>query len=67
MISLVHLGASMMTVLILKDGLSIFQRDSTVGGNQYTAASQKALGLSHEDAEAVKIGASVESSPKRTC
>jgi len=55
-ISLVHLGASMMTVLILKDGLSLFQRDSTVGGHQYTAALQKALGLSHQDAEAVKIG-----------
>jgi type IV pilus assembly protein PilM len=55
-ISLVHLGASMMTVLILKDGLSIFQRDSTVGGQQYTAALQKALDLSHEDAEAIKIG-----------
>jgi len=55
-ISLVHLGASMMTVLILRDGLSIFQRDSTVGGNQYTAVLQKALGLNSEDAEAVKIG-----------
>ncbi|MGH8064475.1 MAG: type IV pilus assembly protein PilM [Candidatus Entotheonellia bacterium] len=56
-ISLVHLGASMMTVLILKDGLSTFQRDIAVGGNQYTAALQKALGLSREDAEAVKLGA----------
>jgi type IV pilus assembly protein PilM len=55
-ISLVHLGASMMTVLILKDGLSIFQRDIGLGGNQYTAALQKALALSHEDAEAVKLG-----------
>jgi type IV pilus assembly protein PilM len=55
-ICLVHLGASMMTVLILKHGLSVFQRDSTVGGNQYTAALQKALGLRREDAEAVKIG-----------
>jgi len=55
-ISLVHLGASMMTVLILKDGLSIFQRDSTVGGNQYTAVLQEALGLRLEEAEGVKIG-----------
>jgi len=55
-ISLVHLGASMMTVLVLKDGLSIFQRDSTVGGAQYTATLQQALGLSLEDAEAVKLG-----------
>jgi type IV pilus assembly protein PilM len=55
-VSLVHLGASMMTALILKDGLSIFQRDSTVGGHHYTAALQKALDLSHEDAEALKLG-----------
>jgi type IV pilus assembly protein PilM len=55
-ISLVHLGASLMTVLILKDGLSTFQRDIAVGGNQYTAAVQQALGISREDAEAVKLG-----------
>ena len=55
-ISLVHLGASMMTVLIVKDGLSTFQRDIALGGNQYTAALQQALGLSREDAEAVKFG-----------
>lgn len=55
-ISLVHLGASMMTVLIVKDSLSTFQRDIALGGNQYTAALQKALGLSREDAEAVKLG-----------
>jgi type IV pilus assembly protein PilM len=55
-ISLVHLGASMMTVLIVKDGLSTFQRDITLGGNQYTAALQKALGVSRDDAEALKLG-----------
>jgi type IV pilus assembly protein PilM len=55
-ISLVHLGASMMTVLIVKNGLSTFQRDIALGGNQYTAALQQALGLSREDAEAVKLG-----------
>jgi type IV pilus assembly protein PilM len=55
-ISLVHLGASMMTVLILRDGMSIFQRDITLGGNHYTAALQKALGLGREDAEAIKWG-----------
>lgn len=55
-IALVHLGASMMTVLILKDGMGAFQRDITLGGNQYTAALQKALGLGREDAEAIKLG-----------
>ena len=51
----------MMTVLIVKDGLSTFQRDIALGGNQYTAALQKALGLSREDAEAVKLGGGLES------
>jgi type IV pilus assembly protein PilM len=55
-VSLVHLGASMMTVLIVKDGLSTFQRDIALGGNQYTAALQTALGVSREDAEAMKLG-----------
>ncbi len=55
-LSLVHIGASLMTVLVLKDGLSTFQRDITFGGNHYTAAVQKAFALSREDAEAVKLG-----------
>jgi type IV pilus assembly protein PilM len=55
-VSLVHLGASMMTVLIVKDGLSTFQRDIALGGNQYTAALQTALGVRREDAEAMKLG-----------
>jgi type IV pilus assembly protein PilM len=55
-ISLIHLGASMMTVLILKNGLSLFQRDIPFGGNQYTAALQNALAVSREEAEALKLG-----------
>jgi type IV pilus assembly protein PilM len=59
-ISIVHLGASMMTVLILKDGMSTFQRDIAVGGNQYTAELQKAFSLDREVAEAVKLGAQAD-------
>ena len=55
----------MMTVLIVKDGLSTFQRDIALGGNQYTAALQQALGLSREDAEAVKFGATLASGASR--
>jgi len=55
-VSLVHMGASLMTVTVLKDGVSMFQRDVSLGGNQYTAALQKAFGLTPEDAEAVKLG-----------
>jgi type IV pilus assembly protein PilM len=63
-ISLVHLGASMMTVLILKDGMSTFQRDIAVGGNQFTAELQKAFALNREAAEAVKLGAQADAPPQ---
>ena len=56
-IAIVHLGASLMTVLIVKDGFTTFQRDMALGGNQYTAELQKSLGLSREEAESVKLGA----------
>jgi type IV pilus assembly protein PilM len=55
-VSLVHLGASIMTVLVVKDSLSVFQRDITLGGNQFTTGLQKALSISREDAEAMKLG-----------
>ncbi len=63
-ISLTHIGASMMTVLILKDGLNIFQRDIPLGGNQYTGALQKVLALNREDAEAIKLGAHPAQQPQ---
>lgn len=55
-VSLIHIGASMMTVLILKDGLNAFQRDIPFGGSQYTGALQKAFTVNLEDAEAMKLG-----------
>jgi type IV pilus assembly protein PilM len=55
-VSLVHIGASMMTVLILQNGVSAFQRDIPFGGSHYTAAFQKTFALNPEDAEAVKLG-----------
>jgi type IV pilus assembly protein PilM len=63
-ISLVHLGASTMTVLILKDGMSTFQRDIAIGGNQFTAELQKAFALNREAAEAVKLGAQADALPQ---
>jgi type IV pilus assembly protein PilM len=62
-VAMVHLGASMMTVLIVKNGLTTFQRDIALGGNQYTAEIQRVLGLSHEEAEAVKLGVPTEAPP----
>ncbi len=54
--ALLNIGASVMNINILKDGMSIFTRDITVGGNRYTEALQREFGLSYEDAEKVKRG-----------
>ncbi len=54
--ALLNVGASVMNINVLKDGVSTFTRDVTVGGNRYTEALQKDFGLTYEDAEKVKRG-----------
>ncbi len=63
-IALLNIGASVMNINILKDGMSIFTRDITVGGNRYTEALQREFGLSYEEAEKVKRGEGVEGHDK---
>ncbi|HTG00501.1 MAG TPA: type IV pilus assembly protein PilM [Nitrospirota bacterium] len=63
-IALLNIGASVMNINILKDGMSIFTRDITVGGNRYTEALQRDFGLTYEDAEKVKRGEEVEGADK---
>jgi len=58
-IALVNIGASTMNINIIKDGISRFTRDSSMGGNQFTEAIQKDLGLSFEDSEKAKKGEDV--------
>src|ERR687893_2902775 len=55
-VALLNVGASTMNINILKGVISVFTRDVSVGGNQYTALLQKELGLTYEQAEAVKRG-----------
>src|SRR5919112_1192997 len=55
-VALLNVGASTMNINIVKGVRSVFTRDVSVGGNQYTALLQKELGLTHEQAEAVKRG-----------
>lgn len=62
--ALLNIGASVMNINILKDGMSIFTRDITVGGNRYTEALQRDFGLTYEDAEKVKRGEEVEGADK---
>jgi type IV pilus assembly protein PilM len=55
-VALLNVGASTMNINILRGVRSVFTRDVSVGGNQYTALLQKELGLTYEQAEAVKRG-----------
>jgi type IV pilus assembly protein PilM len=57
-VALVHVGATKTHVNIVRHGTSAFTRDLTVGGNAFTEEIQKALGLSQEDAERIKIAQS---------
>ena len=55
-VALVNIGASVMNVNILAQGQTVFWRDITFGGNQFTDALQKAYSLNFEQAEALKKG-----------
>ena len=57
---LLNAGASAMNINILSGGYSLFTRDISIGGNAYTEAVQKELGLPFDTAEQVKKGESVE-------
>src|SRR5215210_9331375 len=52
--ALVNLGASVMNVNIIRGGISLFTRDIPLGGNRYTEAIQREMGLSYEEAEESK-------------
>ena len=54
--ALVNVGASVTNVNVLNGGTSLFWRDITFGGNQYTDAIQRELSLSFEQAEELKRG-----------
>jgi len=55
-LALVNIGASVTNVNVLNGSTSVFWRDITFGGNQYTDAIQRELSLSFEQAEELKRG-----------
>src|SRR5215218_4948860 len=55
-VTLLNIGASTMNVNIVQGTRSLFTRDITVGGSQFTDVLQKNLGISFQQAEAVKRG-----------
>ena len=54
--ALLHIGAQQLTINIIKDGNSIFTRDSSYGGSQITNEIQNKLKISYEEAESIKLG-----------
>jgi len=54
--ALVNIGASVMNVNIVRGGISLFTRDIPIGGNRYTEAIQREMGVSYEQAEETKKG-----------
>lgn len=59
-VALVNVGAAVTTVNILYGGISDFTRGSPFGGNRHTELLQKSIGISFEQAEALKNGESVD-------
>jgi type IV pilus assembly protein PilM len=55
-VALLNIGASTMNINILNGTRSVFARDASVGGSQYTSLLQKEMGLTFEQAEALKRG-----------
>jgi len=55
-VALLNIGASTTNINILNGAQSVFTRDASFGGNQYTSLLQKELGLTFDQAESVKRG-----------
>ncbi len=59
-VALVNIGASTMNMNILKAGVSLFTRDSSIGSNIHTDALQKEFNITYEEAERLKRGEMLE-------
>ena len=55
-VALVNIGAQVVNINIVSNGVPCFTRDITTAGNQYTEEIQKALSISFDEAERIKLG-----------
>jgi type IV pilus assembly protein PilM len=55
-VALVNIGAGFTNIAVLRNGMTSFTRDITIGGNHYTDAIQKEFGVSAGHAERIKTG-----------
>lgn len=59
-VALVNMGAAVTNINILARGQTVFWRDISFGGNQFTEALQREFNLAFDQAEALKRGQSVD-------
>ena len=59
-VALINMGAGVTTINILARGATVFWRDISIGGNQFTEALQREYSLSFEQAEMLKRGEQVQ-------
>ena len=55
-VALVNVGDNSINIHVLRDGISVFTRDLSVGGRSFTEELQRNLTISFEEAEKLKIG-----------
>jgi type IV pilus assembly protein PilM len=55
-VALLNIGASTMNINVIKGVRSVFTRDITVGGSQFTDILQRNLGVNFQQAESIKRG-----------
>lgn len=54
LIALVDVGANVMTVTMLRNGVQVYSREQAFGGSQLTQEIMRTYGMSHEEADAAK-------------
>ncbi len=59
-VALINMGAGVTNINVLSRGATVFWRDISFGGNQFTEALQREFNLSFEQAEQLKRGESVD-------
>jgi type IV pilus assembly protein PilM len=55
-VAVINIGAQVTNINVVSAGVPAFTRDVSTGGNQYTAEIQRALSISFDEAERIKIG-----------
>jgi len=64
--ALVHIGAQQLTINVVREGISVFTRDSSYGGAKITSEIQKQFETSYEEAEKIKLGATPIGADQKT-